>query len=133
MKDIIEISTRAEMDLVNITNQVEKVVEKSKISDGVALVFTKHTTSGIIVNENESGLLDDIKTTLNKLIPKGAGYKHDLIDTNAHSHLRSIFLNPSQLIPVANGKLGLGTWQSIFFVELDGPRKRSVIVRVLGR
>ena len=85
------------------------------------MIFTKHTTTGIIINENEAGLKSDILTLLNELIPKGKGYLHDRIDNNAHAHLRAVVLGSSVTIPIKRGALALGTWQSILFVECDGP------------
>ncbi|MCS4542226.1 MAG: secondary thiamine-phosphate synthase enzyme YjbQ [Euryarchaeota archaeon] len=133
MTKIIEISTKSEFELVNITDQIEKIVREAKVSDGVAVVFTKHTTGAVIINENEAGLLEDIENLLKKLVPKGVGYKHDRIDVNAHSHLKGILLGSSQNIPIAHGELQLGTWQRVFFVELDGPRQRNVLITVIGK
>ncbi|MCK4476306.1 MAG: secondary thiamine-phosphate synthase enzyme YjbQ [Methanophagales archaeon] len=129
----IEIETRQSTELIDITGKVKEIV-KSKSGDvdsGICVVFTKHTTSGIIINENETGLKSDILALLNELIPKGKGYLHDRIDDNAHSHLRSVVLGSSVTIPIEKGGLALGTWQSIFFVECDGPRRRDVYVKVI--
>ena len=87
--------------------------------------------TGLIINENESGLKSDILRFLNELAPKGKGYLHDRIDNNAHAHLRAVVLGSSVTIPIENGTLALGTWQSIFFVECDGPRRREVCVVVV--
>jgi secondary thiamine-phosphate synthase enzyme len=86
----------------------------------------------VVINENESGLIEDFKLALEKVIPQGAGYQHDRIDNNADSHIRGFLLGGSQTIPVENSKMMLGTWQSIFFVELDGPRHRNLQVTILG-
>ena len=129
----IEIETRQSTELIDITGKVKEIV-KSKSGDvdsGICVIFTKHTTSGIIINENETGLKSDILALLNDLIPKGKGYLHDRIDDNAHSHLRSVVLGSSVTIPIEKGGLALGTWQSIFFVECDGPRRRDVYVKVI--
>ena len=129
----IEIGTGQSTELIDITGKVKEIV-KSKSGDvdsGICVVFTKHTTSGIIINENETGLKSDILALLNELIPKGKGYLHDRIDDNAHSHLRSVVLGSSVTIPIEKGGLALGTWQSIFFVECDGPRRRDVYVKVI--
>ncbi|AFK22459.1 secondary thiamine-phosphate synthase enzyme YjbQ [Pyrococcus sp. ST04] len=130
MMETIKITTNKEVEIVDITSKVREAVRKSGIENGVAVVFTRHTTTAIIINENESGLLKDLEKTLENLIPKGAGYMHDRIDNNAHSHLRGILLGTSVVIPIENGRLALGTWQSILFVELDGPRTREVYVKV---
>jgi len=126
----IEIQTSQETELVDITERVKEVVRGAGARDGVCVIHTLHTTTGIIVNENEAGLREDILSALGKAVPKGAGYQHDQIDHNTHSHLRAILLGPSATIPIENGSLALGTWQSIFLVELDGPRKRTIHISV---
>lgn len=128
----IKLETGRRAELRNITREVEQIVEKSKIKNGIANVFTAHTTTALIVNEGEKGLLWDVEEILQALVPEGKGYMHDRIDNNADSHLRAILLGASITIPVENGLLALGTWQSIFFIELDGPRERSVRVSVIG-
>ncbi|WP_372883579.1 secondary thiamine-phosphate synthase enzyme YjbQ [Pyrococcus kukulkanii] len=128
--DVVRITTSKEVEIIDITEKVREIVRKSGVEDGIVVVFTRHTTAGIIINENESGLISDLEKTLEKLIPKGAGYSHDRIDNNAHSHLRAIILGSSVVIPVENGRLALGTWQSVLFVELDGPRTREIYVKV---
>ncbi|NJE12258.1 secondary thiamine-phosphate synthase enzyme YjbQ [Thermococcus sp. LS2] len=126
----IEIHTNKEFEIIDITSEVQKIVKESNIQEGIAVVFTKHTTTALIVNENEKRLLSDIEMLLENIAPRGKGYKHDRIDNNAHSHLRAILLNPSITIPIKDGKLELGTWQSILFVELDGPRLRKILVKL---
>jgi len=126
----IEVQTSQETELVDITGRIKEVVRGARARDGFCVIYTPHTTTGIIVNENEAGLREDILSTLGKIVPKGAGYQHDQIDHNTHSHLRAILLGPSATIPIENGSLALGTWQSIFLVELDGPRKRTVHISV---
>ncbi|WP_372816873.1 secondary thiamine-phosphate synthase enzyme YjbQ [Pyrococcus kukulkanii] len=128
--DVVRVTTSKEVEIIDITEKVREIVRKSGVEDGIVVVFTRHTTAGIIINENESGLISDLEKTLEKLIPKGAGYSHDRIDNNAHSHLRAIILGSSVVIPVENGRLALGTWQSVLFVELDGPRTREIYVKV---
>jgi secondary thiamine-phosphate synthase enzyme len=130
-KFMIEIKTNSRVEIIDITAEVQKEVERSGVKDGIALVYTKHTTTAIIINENESGLKEDILNALERLIPRGAGYLHDRIDDNADSHLRAILLGNSVVVPVVNGRLDLGTWQRIMFIELDGPRVRRVVVKVI--
>jgi len=129
----IEIGTRESTELIDITGKVKEIVKikSGGVESGICVVFTKHTTSGIIINENEAGLKRDFLAILNELIPKGKGYLHDRIDNNAHSHLRSVLLGSSVTIPIEKGELALGTWQSIFFVECDGPRRREIYVKVI--
>ncbi|BAA29670.1 secondary thiamine-phosphate synthase enzyme YjbQ [Pyrococcus horikoshii] len=126
----ITIRTSREFEIIDITKEVERVVRESNVKSGIVVVFTRHTTTALTINENESGLKRDIEEILSKLVPKGMNYFHDRIDNNAHSHLRGILLGPSLTIPVEDGRLLLGTWQSILFVELDGPRTREVYVKV---
>ncbi len=128
----INVRTSHPVELINVTGDVRRVVEESGIRNGVAVVFSLHTTLAVYVNEDEGRLRRDLLNLLEKLAPKGAGYLHDEIDRNAHSHLRSILLNPSVTIPVADGSLLIGTWQSIFLAEFDGPRRRSYVVQVVG-
>ncbi|MFV9676057.1 MAG: secondary thiamine-phosphate synthase enzyme YjbQ [Methanosarcinales archaeon] len=127
----IELKTRESTELVDITEKVKELVKYTGVESGICVIFTRHTTSGIIINENEAGMKQDIVTLLNELVPKGKGYLHDRIDNNAHSHLRAVLLGTSVSIPVDRGELVLGTWQSIFFVECDGPRRREVCVNVV--
>jgi len=126
----IEIPTREEFELIDITHLINQKIRESGIKGGIAVIFTRHTTTALFVNENETGLLEDVREFFQSLVPKGKGYKHDRIDRNAHSHLRSIILNPSLAIPIKDGRLLLGTWQSVIFAELDGPRRRKVFIKL---
>lgn len=128
---MIEVKTNKRVEVIDITSKVKDEVKKSGVDDGVAVAYTKHTTTAITINEGESGLKDDIMDILDRVIPQGAGYRHDRIDNNADSHLRAMFIGNSVTIPVVNGNLDLGTWQSILFVELDGPRSRKAEVKVV--
>lgn len=127
----MQIQTSKETELVDITERVEGLIEVEDVKDGFCIVFSKHTTTGIIINENEPRLKEDILNMLEKIIPRGKSYLHDEIDSNAHSHLRSIILGSSVIVPIENGSLSLGKWQSIFLVELDGPRRRTVNVSII--
>ncbi len=126
----IELFTKKEFEIIDITPKINEIIKKSNINEGIVIIFTKHTTTALIINENESRLLKDIEELFKKIIPKGKGYAHDSIDNNAHSHLRSILMNPSLVIPIENGKLALGTWQSVLFIELDGPRRRKILIKL---
>lgn len=127
--ETIDLETTRGVELIDITGRVKESL--GGIISGVCIVFTPHTTTGIIVNENEDGLKGDILDLLNEIVPIRRGYRHDRIDDNAHAHLKSLLLGPSVAIPVENGELILGTWQRIFFVELDGPRRRKVYVKMI--
>lgn len=127
----LKIETSKRVELIDITLKVQEEINKSGISEGICVISTRHTTTGIIINENESGLKEDILSLLKKLVPTGVGYRHDHIDNNADSHLRAILLGTSESLPVLEGKLELGTWQRIFLAEMDGPRNRIVNITLL--
>lgn len=126
------VKTSSRLELVDVTRQVTKVVSASDVKSGIALVFVPHATAALLLNENEPRLVSDIATAIEKLFPRGKGYRHDEIDDNAASHIASATLGSSLTIPVSGGRLDLGTWQSVLLVELDGPRSRRVTVTVLG-
>ncbi len=128
----ISVSTERHAEALDITDKIAEVVQQSKIQNGVAVVFTTHTTTGLFINERESGLIQDIETVLAQIVPAAGGYLHDRVDDNAASHIQSILLATSVAIPVESGRLVLGTWQSVFLAERDGPRRRTVIVTVIG-
>jgi len=126
----LRLSTRGEIDFFDISNKVQDIVEKSGVKSGIVHVFTPHATGVLILTEYEPSLLGDIKNTLEKLVPKYGGYAHP---SNAHSHLRSMLLSPDKTLPVIDGQIALGTWQSLVFVETDvHPRQRTIVVQVLG-
>jgi secondary thiamine-phosphate synthase enzyme len=131
-REIVQINTSQRVEIVDITRQVEEKVSRSGITVGLVNVFSHHSTSAVVINENESGLVADFKHALEKLIPTGDGYSHDRIDNNADSHIRSFFLGGSVNIPFEEKRMMLGTWQSIFFVELDGPRQRRLNITIIG-
>jgi len=123
-------STRGEIDFVDLTDKVQEAVEKSGVKNGLAHVFAPHATGILILTEYEPSLVDDIRNVLERLVPKRAAYQHP---SNAHSHLRSVLLSPDKTLPVIDGRLVLGTWQSLVFVETDvHPRTRTVITQVIG-
>ena len=130
---IMKISTKEKVEIVDITSEVRREVAESGVKDGLCTVFTLHTTTGIILNEYEERLMEDLKNFLEKIVPSKGSYRHNEIDSNADSHLRAILLNPSATIPIVNGDIFLGTWQRVLFVELDGPRTRNVLLKVVGR
>jgi secondary thiamine-phosphate synthase enzyme len=128
----IEVATRKNRQLVDITSKVAQVVSDSGIANGMVLVFAAHTTTGLLINECESGLLQDVESVLAGLVPATVSYLHDRVDNNAASHIQSVLLSASLAVPVGGGRLSLGTWQSILLAERDGPRQRSLIVKVIG-
>ncbi len=126
----IKINTSKKFEIIDITSKINELIE---INEGLISIFSKHSTSAIVVNENESGLLKDIEFSLDNLISDKYSYNHDRIDNNARSHLKSFLLSSSECLPIKNSKLDLGTWQSVFFIELDGPRSnRTITLTMVG-
>ena len=127
-------NTRERYEMVHITPQVEAIVRKSGIDDGLCFVSPMHITAAIYVNDNEIGLLEDIGTWLEKLAPRLPGYKHHQTgEDNADAHLKALLLHHETTLPVTQGQLDLGTWQRVFYAEFDGRRPKRVIVKVMGK
>lgn len=126
----IKINTNRNFEIIDITSKINELID---VESGIISIFSRHSTSAIVVNENESGLLSDLEFTLNNLITDKFTYQHDRIDDNAKSHLKSFLLSSSECLPIKNGRLDLGTWQSVFFIELDGPRHgRTISLTIMG-
>jgi len=124
-------STAGEINFVDLTEQVQEAVSKSAIKNGVVHIFAPHATGILVLTENDYALLNDIKTFLEDLVPKRRAYQHP---SNAHSHLRSMLLPPDKTLPVIDGRVEFGTWQSLLFIETDVyPRKRKVILQIMGK
>jgi len=131
----IRFSTPGEIQVMDITSDVAKIVSGSGIENGIAAVFVPCATGAITTIEYEDGLVQDIKNALERLFPKGLEYQHELRwhDGNGHSHIRASMLGPSISVPFANKQLILGTWQQIIFLELDNKsHNRNVVVQVVG-
>jgi len=123
----IKIVTKKKYEVIDITKEVEKHVKEVK--EGTVLVFTPHATAGIIINENyDPNIGLDIMEALDNMMPEGK-WRHDKVDNNAAAHIKSAIIGPSETIPVKDGKLLLGTWQSICLYEFDGPRERKIIIK----
>lgn len=125
----IQVTTDERVQVLDVTDRVANEIPDD--ADGVAIVFVQHTSAGITVNEAESRLLRDVEDALERLVPEDGGWAHDAIDDNADAHLRSLLLGSNVSVPVDDGELGLGTWQSILLVEGDGPRTRTIRVSVV--
>jgi secondary thiamine-phosphate synthase enzyme len=95
-------------------------------------IYSKHSTSGVFINENESGLLDDFMDAIQLIVPTNGNFQHNRIDNNADSHLRSFLIGCNETIPFEEAKMSLGTWQSVFFLEFDGPRTRHIKITIIG-
>jgi len=128
----ISLSTSKRLELVDITEDVSSFVKECNVESGICLVNSPHSTTAIVVNEHESGLMEDILRKVQEEFPRGAGWHHDRVDDNADAHLASIFLGHSKTFPIKDGRVERGTWQNIFFLELDGPRNRRVLFEVIG-
>jgi len=132
-QDEFEISTSRRVQVIDITDKVEKVVKKSGLKNGIVQILVPHATAGIILEENESGLIRDIENKIESMFPKGEGYEHDRIDDNANSHLASGFIGQSRILPIKDGRIVRGTWQRPLLLELDGPRSsRRVFITIIG-
>jgi secondary thiamine-phosphate synthase enzyme len=129
------VKTQGRVSVENVTGQVRSCVERSGIRDGFVLVTVPHTTCGLAVNEDEDGLRRDIIRLAGSLLTPLAGpvgFEHDHVDNNAQAHLTAILLGHSVHLPVTKSAPVLGTWQSVFLVEMDGPRTRRLDIRVFG-
>lgn len=123
------VRTTSNFAMVDITDQVRTLLRESKIKSGICYVFVPHTTDAVTINENaDPDVIKDIMRTLDKLIPLNDHYRH--LEGNAAAHVKSSLLGPSQTVFIENGDLVLGTWQSIFFCEFDGPRTRKVFIKL---
>jgi secondary thiamine-phosphate synthase enzyme len=123
-------ATKGEIDFVDLTDMVRSAVAKSGIKNGIVHVFAPHATGILILTENDYPLLKDIELFIENLIPRNENYNHP---SNAHAHLRSMMLPPDKTLPIINGVVEFGTWQSLLFVETDVyPRKRTIIIQVMG-
>lgn len=129
------IKTKGFTDIINITPQVLEIVKKSKIKDGICLISSPSSTSGITTIEYESGLIKDLKRILEKIVPMSENYEHcrKWGDCNGYAHIRSALVKPFLAVPIGNKKLILGTWQQIIFLDFDNrPREREVSVKIIG-
>jgi secondary thiamine-phosphate synthase enzyme len=126
----LTIRTRKTQEMLDITAQVGEVARRSGVANGFCLVYVPHATAAIVINENaDPNVCQDILDALGRMVPEGA-WRHDRVDNNAAAHIKATILGPSETIPVREGSLRLGTWQSVMLVEFDGPRDRTVIVEV---
>ena len=126
----VSVDTDARLTTVDVTDRIADAVPDD-LATGIATAFVRHTTAGLIVQENEPRLRGDIESFLEELVPD-EGHAHDQLDGNADSHLRATLLGPDVTIPVEDGELALGTWQSVLLVECDGPRTRTITVTTVG-
>jgi len=126
-------NTKKHREYINITSEVEQILTKSGIKEGMILVSAMHITAGVYVNDAESGLIQDIDEWLEKLAPFNQEYRHHRTgESNGDSHLKSLLIHHEVIVPVTDGKLDFGPWQQIYYAEFDGQRRKRVIVKVMG-
>jgi secondary thiamine-phosphate synthase enzyme len=131
--EYLTLHTKTRRAYVHITPQVEAALKKSGINDGMILVSAMHITAGVYVNDNESGLIEDIDKWLDQLAPPDPNYRHHQTgEDNGDAHLKSMLVHHEVIVPVTNGKLDFGRWQAIFYAEFDGQRDKRVLIKVMG-
>lgn len=131
-----QIQTRGFNDIINITDKVSQLVKESKVKEGICLVSSPGSTCGLTTIEYEEGLIEDLKRTLERIAPMSEDYKHcqKWGDCNGYAHIRSSLLKPFLAVPIEDGKLALGTWQQLVFLDFDNrPREREILVKVIGK
>ena len=139
----LSVKTKEAPEFIDITDWVSGCVADSLVNNGFAVVYSKHTTAAVKINENEPLLLEDMAAFLEKSAPRHAPYRHNDFEIrtvnmtpdespNGHAHLQHLMLGTSETVPILNGEMQFGTYQSIFFIELDHPRNREVMVQVVG-
>jgi len=131
--EYLTFNTKKHREYVHITPQVEAIVQRSGVREGMVLVSAMHITAGVYVNDNEPGLIHDIDEWLEGLAPFREDYRHHQTgEDNGDSHLKAILVHHQVMLPITAGKLDLGTWQRVFYAEFDGQRPKRVIVKVMG-
>ncbi|MBA7506461.1 hypothetical protein ES706_05152 [subsurface metagenome] len=128
----LSFSTSKAREVIDLTSKVTSAVRESGIKNGLLIVQLPHATASLVLNENESGLKQDLLNKLDDFAPVRGGYQHDRIDDNAHAHLKSAFIGSSRVLPIADGRVVRGTWQSFLVIEQDGPRTRRLAIFVMG-
>jgi secondary thiamine-phosphate synthase enzyme len=133
LTEYITLHTKTQRAYVHLTPQVEAIVKKSGVHEGMVLVSAMHITAGVYVNDNEPGLIEDIDQWLEQLAPFNPNYKHHQTgEDNGDSHLKALLIHHQVIVPITAGKLDFGTWQRIFYAEFDGQRDKRIIVKVMG-
>jgi len=131
--EYIWFNTSKKREFINISGDVEEVLKKSGIQEGMILVSAMHITAGVYVNDAESGLIQDIEDWLQKLAPEGPNYRHHRTgEVNGDAHLKNLLIGHQVIVPVTAGKLDLGPWQQIYYAEFDGRRRKRLIIKIMG-
>jgi len=128
----LRFSSRERREIIDFTDQVLEAAKQSGIKNGLLVVQLPHATAALMLNEDEEGLKQDMLDKLDDLVPVQGDYKHDCIDNNAHAHLKSALVGSSVVLPIVDGRVVRGTWQSFLVVEQDGPRRRRLAIFVIG-
>ena len=129
--EVIVVRSNKRNELIDINQQVADIVSRSEVKEGICFIYAPHATAGIMINENDDpNICLDITECLSEYIPQGK-WKHDRIDNNADAHIKASIVGPSETIPIKDGNLLMGTWQSIMLADFDGPRERRIIVNVI--
>ncbi|MBN2478315.1 YjbQ family protein [Candidatus Micrarchaeota archaeon] len=125
-------STKNKIEFIKITDKIEDFVKQSGVKEGIVLVNPMHITAAVIVNDNESGLIQDYKETLERLVPYGAPYHHNVGEDNGAAHIWRQLIGHQVVMPITKGTLDLGPWEQIFYCEFDGKRSKRVLVKIIG-
>ena len=131
----LRLSTRGDADIIDITAEVERAAQASGAEEGLAVAFARGSTAAITTMEHEPGGIHDLRAMLERLIPTHGDYEHNRLnrDTNSHAHQRAAVIGPSEAVPIAGGRLTLGTWQQLVLIDFDDrPRERTVVIQVLS-
>jgi secondary thiamine-phosphate synthase enzyme len=127
---ILSVQTRAKTEFIDITSQIHGKIKEEGIEDGCCLIYVPHTTAAVTINESaDPSVANDILNTLNRIVPWEAAYTH--LEGNSPAHVKSTLVGASEMVAIENGRLVLGTWQGIFFCEFDGPRTRTVKIKII--
>jgi secondary thiamine-phosphate synthase enzyme len=132
----LTVPTGGQVSVENVTGEINSVIAELAVDSGICLISTPHTTCGLIVNEDETGLIHDLTRLVEEVLAplrKAGTFRHDRVDNNAQAHLTSSLLGTSIALPIEGRNLRLGTWQNVFLVECDGPRRRSIDITVVGQ
>ena len=130
--DYLFFNTKERIEFINITGQVEDIVKKSGVKEGLVLVNPMHITASVYINDAEPGLIEDFKEWLKKLVPMDKNYRHNVGEDNAYAHIMRTVMGRESVVAITNGKLDFGTWEQIYYAEFDGHRKKRVLVKIIG-
>ncbi len=130
--EYLEFDTKEKVEFVRITDRIADAIKASGVKEGLVLVNPMHITAAVIVNDNESGLISDFQRTLERLVPYGAKYEHNVGEDNGAAHIWRQLIGHQVVMAITDGKLDLGPWEQIFYCEFDGQRRKRVLVKIIG-